>query len=179
MSGVSQQELGSSDGRGVLISRMRTSHGDLISRLGIAQEVGADALLRRVLRILRQANDQQVNDMLGRADCFHSCVMWACSVQCVELPTYVQYKRDSVAVSATPAFRMPKRSEEMKSVQDLHLLRVPVRGAAHAQRGGLAVVLVAVAAGGDGVQARAVRHLLAAAVHLGALCAFKGTGSVY
>lgn len=51
----------------------------------------------------------------------------------------------------------------------VYLLRVPVCGAAHTQSGGFAVKLVAVAAGGNGVQACAVRHLLAAAVDLGAL----------
>mmetsp|Transcript_4934 Transcript_4934/g.19772 ORF Transcript_4934/g.19772 Transcript_4934/m.19772 type:complete len:378 (-) Transcript_4934:26-1159(-) len=48
------------------------------------------------------------------------------------------------------------------------LLGVPVGGAAHAERGGLAVELVAVAGRGDGVQAHAVGHLLALGVHLGA-----------
>ena len=48
------------------------------------------------------------------------------------------------------------------------LLGVPEGGAAHAERGGLAVELVAVARRGDGVQAHAVGHLLALGVHLGA-----------
>ncbi len=77
-----------------------TSHVDLLAWLGIAQEVGADALLGWVLTA--------------------------------------------------------------------HL-GVPVHGTAHAQGGGLAVEGVAIAGAGDGVQAHTVGHLLALAVHLGAL----------
>ena len=85
----------------------RTGHHDLLSRLGITQEVRADALLGGVLSTS---------------------------------------------------------------------LRVVVQSAAYAQRGGLAIKVIAIAGGSDGVQAHTVWHLLAPAVHLGTLLMrIKGT----